>query len=78
MRASDIVVDDATLTLGAKGAFVVITLLGPGCSLEEIAKHCLGDAAVVAAAVRELESHGYVDVVGGRASVRDTGEFGMI
>jgi len=77
MRSSDIVVDDASLTLAAKGVFVTVTLLGNGCSTDDIARHCREDARAVQVALQELASHGYVSLNDGRASVRDAADFGM-
>lgn len=77
MRSSDIVVDDAALSLAAKGAFVIVTLLGNGCSVEEIARHAKETPVAVEAALLELRERGYLRFEAGRASLRDAADFGL-
>ncbi len=62
MRSSDIVIDDERLSLAAKGVFVTVTLLGNGCRIEEIARHCRDDADLLTEALKELTRFRYVRV----------------
>lgn len=77
MRASDIVLDDERLGLAAKAVFVTLGMLGPSCSVEEVARRCRDGRAVVAAALAELEAHGYVSLDDGQVRQRTVAEFGQ-
>ncbi|CAN5855029.1 hypothetical protein BH24DEI2_BH24DEI2_09180 [soil metagenome] len=59
-RFSDIVLDDANLSMSAKGVFVTIGFLGNGCTFEGLARHASEDVEAVKAAAQELISAGYV------------------
>ena len=61
-RFSDIVLDDANLSMSAKGVFVTIGFLGNGCTFEGLARHASESEEVVKAAAQELIDAGYVVV----------------
>ena len=77
MRSSDIVIDDERLSLAAKGVFVTVTLLGNGCRVEEIARHCRDGAANVETALQELTRLRYVRVEDGAVRLEDAPRFGI-
>ena len=77
MRSSDIVIDDERLSLAAKGVFVTVTLLGNGCRVVEIARHCRDTASNVDAALQELARLRYVRVEDGAVRVEDPPRFGI-
>lgn len=77
VRASDIVIDDAELTLSAKGVFVTIGLLGGSCLLSALGNHTSDDDATVHAAVDELMAGGYVDFDGERVTMKDPLTYGL-
>lgn len=66
-RLSDIVLEDRSLSMTAKGAFVSIGFLGNGCTLEQLVTSSTNDEASVTQALKELEDAGYVhfDEAGG-------------
>ncbi|MEJ2287171.1 MAG: hypothetical protein P8Y02_00750 [Deinococcales bacterium] len=77
MRSSDIVIDDERLSLAAKGVFVTVTLLGNGCRVEEIARHCRDSGSNVEAALQELTRMSYVRVEDGTVRLEDAPRFGI-
>lgn len=77
MRSSDIVIDDERLSLAAKGVFVTVTLLGNGCRIEEIARHCRDEAGYVTDALRELTRLHYVRVDRDAVRLEDAPDFGI-
>ncbi len=77
MRSSDIVIDDERLSLAAKGVFVTVTLLGNGCRIEEIARHCRDDADLLTEALQELTRFRYVRVDRGAIRLEEAPYFGV-
>lgn len=77
MRSSDIVIDDERLSLAAKGVFVTVTLLGNGCHVQDIARHCRDAAPSVEAALKELTKLRYVQVDDGAVRVEEAPRFGI-
>jgi hypothetical protein len=77
VRASDIVLDDAARSLGAKGVFVTIGLLGGSCLLTALDGHTSDGPVAVRAAVAELVAAGYVDLDGERVTINDPLTFGL-
>ncbi|HKI56755.1 MAG TPA: hypothetical protein VKB31_06335 [Trueperaceae bacterium] len=77
MRSSDIVIDDERLSLAAKGVFVTVTLLGAGCHIEELARHCRDQAGKIEAAVQELVRLRYVRLDGSAIYFEDAPRFGI-
>ncbi len=77
MRSSDIVIDDERLSLAAKGVFGSVTLLGNGCRVRDIARHCRDAPASVEAALQELEQFRYVRVEDGAVHVEEAPRFGI-
>lgn len=77
MRSSDIVIDDERLSLAAKGVFLAVTLLGNGCRLEELARHCRDGVAKVEAAVDELVRLRYVRLEDRAVHFEDPPRFGI-
>jgi hypothetical protein len=78
MRSSDIVIDDERLSLAAKGVFVTVTLLGNGCRVQDIARHCRDVPAAVEAALQELERLRYVRVEDDAVRVEEASSFGIL
>jgi len=78
MRSSDIVIDDERLSLAAKGVFVTITLLGNGCRVQDIGRHCRDVPAAVDAALQELERLRYVRVEDDAVRVEEASSFGIL
>ncbi len=78
MRSSDIVIDDERLSLAAKGVFVTVTLLGNGCRVQDIARHCRDVPAAVGAALQELERLRYVRVDDDAVRVEEASSFGIL
>ncbi len=62
MRFSDIVIDDASISMAAKGVFVTIGLLGSGCTVASLSKRASDAHKVVVAALEELIEAGYVTI----------------
>lgn len=77
MRSSDIVIDDDRLSLSAKGVFVVVTLLGNGCRVVEVASRCRDSAGNVESALHELVQLRYLRVDAGRIQLEDAPHFGI-
>lgn len=77
MRSSDIVIDDERLSLAAKGVFVTVTLLGNGCRIEEIERHCRDGGDQVADALQELTRLRYVRVDRDAVRLEDAPYFGI-
>jgi hypothetical protein len=77
MRASDIVIDDERLSLSAKGVFVTVTLLGNGCRVQDIARHCRDVPSNVEAALQELLRLRYVRMDDDAVRLEEAPRFGM-
>lgn len=77
VRASDIVIDDAALSLSAKGVFVTVGLLGGSCLLSALGNRTSDDDAAVSSAVEELVTGGYVDFDGERVTMKDPLTYGL-
>ncbi len=77
MRSSDIVIDDERLSLAAKGVFVSVTLLGNGCRVEDIARHCRDARPSVEVALQELKQLRYVRVEDGGVHLEEAPRFGI-
>lgn len=76
MRSGDIVIDDSSISLAAKGVFVMIGFLGGHCTLADVYKHSSDEIDLVPV-VEELATRGYVNVVDEQISVRDAAVFGL-
>lgn len=61
-RFSDIVLEDAKLSMSAKGVFVSIGFLGNGCKLEKLLNRTTDSTAAILKALNELEKAGYIFV----------------
>ena len=59
-RFSDIVLDDANISMAAKGVFVTIGFIGNGCTLSVLANHCNESLEALETASRELIDAGYI------------------
>ena len=77
MRLSDIVIDDATLSMAAKGVFVTVGLLGDGCAVTALENRSKDGASAVARALKELITAGYVTLNEGKVFFKGPGDFGM-
>lgn len=61
-RFSDIVLEDAKLSMSAKGVFVSIGFLGNGCKLEKLLNRTTDSTAAVLKALEELLKAGYIEM----------------
>lgn len=61
-RAGDIVLEDIELSLAAKGLFAVASLLGDGCSLDEIQSRTSDPPEFLMMVLDELVRAGYVQL----------------
>lgn len=77
MRMSDIVIDDANLSMAAKGVFSTLGFLGNTCSLEHLLERTRDDEKSLWAALNELTAAGYVQVEERTVRVPSTGSFGV-
>lgn len=77
MRFSDVVIDDAKLSLAAKGVFTALGFLGNGCTVADISKRTADGEDVVRAALDELVREGYIDVEDDTVHTKRTGNFGL-
>lgn len=77
MRFSDIVLDDARLSMAAKGVFATLGLLGNDCEVEALARHTSDGGGALAAALQELSEAGYVTLDERRVRVSRPGSFGQ-
>jgi hypothetical protein len=77
-RFSDIVLDDARLSMAAKGLFVTLGYVGGQSSLETLS-NCSSDGLErLQVLLDELQQAGYISVSeSGLVSVRSAGSFGM-
>ena len=75
MWASDIVIDDGTMSLAAKGLFVMVGFLGGQATLGQAYRHCSDETDLVPV-LDELVKRGYVNVVDGHIRIRDAAVFG--
>lgn len=77
IRASDIVCSDPGISLAAKGLFSLVGLLGPECTLTEVAASTTDPPEFVAMVLDELQIAGYVSVTQQRVTVLPPGRFGV-
>jgi hypothetical protein len=59
-RFSDIVLDDPSLSLAAKGAFLAIGYMGSGCSVSKLAERTSDNLQVIEYILSELIEAGYI------------------
>lgn len=77
MRFSDVVIDDAKLSLAAKGLFTALGFLGNGCTVADISKRTSDSESAVRAAIDELVRAGYVEIEDDAVHTKRTGNFGL-
>ena len=77
MRFSDVVIDDAKLSLAAKGVFTALGLLGNGCTVADISRRTADGEGAVRDALDELVRAGYVDIEDDAVHTKRTGNFGL-
>lgn len=78
-RFSDIVLDDATISMAAKGIFVTVGFLGNGCTFTRLTEHSRETVDTIKQAVEELVNAGYVTVEEGeKLFIRTAPEFGIM
>ena len=61
-RFSDIVLEDAKLSMSAKGLFVSIGFLGNGCKLDKLLSRTTDSTAALLKSLTELERAGYIEI----------------
>lgn len=76
-RFGDIVLDDLTIGMRAKGIFVTIGFLGNGCSVDAIARQSTDTVQEAEAALDELAKAGYVSIDDGQVTIRPAATFGI-
>ena len=76
-RFGDIVLDDLTIGMRAKGIFVTIGFLGNGCSVDAIIQQSTDTAQEAEAALAELVKAGYVSVDDAQVTIRPAATFGI-
>lgn len=59
-RFSDVVLQDKSLSMNAKGVFVSISFLGNGCTLDRLAQITKDGTHNILHALKELEQAGYI------------------
>lgn len=78
-RFSDIVLDDANLSMAAKGVFVSIGYIGNGCTLNVLEKHCSETLEFLKAAAAELIDAGYITTENeGELHIKAAPSFGIL
>jgi hypothetical protein len=77
VRFSDLVTDDEKLSLAAKGAFLVLDLLGNDVTLDRLLTKTADRQDAVRRAVDELVAAGYVRLASGSLSKVPPAEFGL-
>lgn len=78
MRQSDLVVDDDKLSMAAKGAFLVLDLLGKRASVTQLAEFTSDSAGALRNFVQELRTAGYVTLDNDTVAVRPREKFGLL
>jgi hypothetical protein len=76
-RFSDIVLDDARLSMAAKGLFLTLSFLGNSATIEQLKTHCSDAETVLQAALGELRQVEYITVEGEQISVKAAASFGL-
>lgn len=77
LRYSDIVLDDAKLSMAAKGVFVTVGFLGSGCPVASLQAHTADSPESLQRALDELERAGYVSLCEGAVHIRSAQQFGL-
>lgn len=77
LRFSDLVTDDEKLSLAAKGAFVLLDLLGSEASVEQLTEKTSDDAVAVQRALSELIKAGYATLSAGVIRISSPAAFGL-
>lgn len=77
MRFSDIVIDDAKLSMTAKGVFVTVGLLGSGCKVADLASRTASTDEALDEALQELVEGGYVTLEDGTIHIQGAATFGL-
>jgi hypothetical protein len=77
LRFSDLVTDDEKLSLHAKGAFVVLDLLGSEATVGQLAEKTSADGEVVRRALTELAEAGYVTLTADVIRISSPAAFGL-
>ena len=76
-RFSDIVLDDAKLSMAAKGVFVTVGFLGSGCSVSKLISRSQDAKDTIMQAVGELVAAGYVSFDQQTIHIRSAPTFGI-
>ena len=76
-RFGDIVLDDLSIGMRAKGIFVTIGFLGNGCSVEALAQQSTDSEAETKAALDELVKAGYAAIEDGKVTIKPAATFGI-
>ena len=78
-RFSDIVLDDASLSMAAKGIFVTMGYLGNGRTLQDLGKLCNETLSDLERAAQELIEAGYIVTEGdGELHIKAAPSFGIL
>jgi hypothetical protein len=76
-RFSDIVLDDANISMAAKGLFLTLGFLGNSCTLEQLKAHCADSEADLRRILEELRRVEYISLEGEQISVKAAASFGV-
>jgi hypothetical protein len=77
VRFSDMVTNDEKLSLAAKGAFLLLDLLGSEATLQELQGKTSDSLRELSGALEELSEAGYISLASGQVQVRPPETFGL-
>jgi hypothetical protein len=76
-RFSDIVLDDARLSMAAKGLFLTLGFLGNSATFSQLERHCKDSKEALVGSLEELRQVEYVSLENDVISVKDASSFGL-
>jgi hypothetical protein len=76
-RFSDIVLDDARLSMAAKGLFLTLSFLGNSATMEQLKVHCSDAEGGLWTALEELRQVQYIIIEAEQISVKAAASFGI-
>jgi hypothetical protein len=76
-RFSDIVLDDAHISMAAKGLFLTLGFLGNSCTVQQLKAHCSDSDDGLRRILEELRSVEYINLEGEHVSIKAPASFGV-
>jgi hypothetical protein len=76
-RFSDIVLDDARISMAAKGLFLTLGFLGNSCTLTQLKTHCADSEESLRRTLEELRTVEYISLEGETIAVKAPASFGV-